>query len=83
MSDDGNEIYNKRDMMLGEIHERTRSTNEKIDKVLDWCETHKIEDDQRYKDTNKHLIYGALAILVVAFASGVLPQLLNHIKIGV
>ena len=48
-----------------------------------WSEDHDKDDKIRFAEINKNLIYGAIAIILVAFTSGVLGQLLEHIKIGV
>ena len=75
MSED-NDTYQRRDQILGEIHKGVSNLEE-------WCTRHDEKDDRRFADVNQKLIYGAIAIVIVAFASGVLGQLISHIKVGV
>lgn len=70
-----NENYDNRDRLLGEIHQNIKSVSE-------WCKSHDLKDDARFKEINNKLLYGAVAIVVVAFASGVLGQLISTLKIG-
>ena len=71
------DTYQNRDRLLGEIY----STVKSIEK---WCESHDIKDDRRFKEFDKKIVFGAIAILVVAAATGVIPQLsgfvLEHFK---
>lgn len=75
--------YENRDKLLGEIHQSSKNTENTLVEIKDWCKSHDEKDDKRFEDINKKLLYGALALIVVAFASGVLGQLINHVKIGV
>lgn len=70
------EDYENRDKLLGEIHEGIRN-------ISDWCKDHDKKDDDRFKEIHQKLLYGAMAIIIVAFASGVMGQLIGHIKIGI
>lgn len=65
----------ERDRMLTEVH-----TN--MDHLVQWTKTHDLADDTRFREINKKLFWGAIALLIVAAASGSLPQILTHIKIG-
>lgn len=69
------DLYQKRDQMLGEIHKGVQN-------LESWCKTHDEKDDKRFKEVNEKLLWGAMAIIIVAFASGVLGQLIGHVKIG-
>lgn len=71
-----NEEYQNRDRLLGEIHSDVKN-------ISKWCAAHDLEDEKRFKDVNSKLLYGALAIVITAFASGVLGQLLSHIRLGI
>lgn len=68
--------YENRDRLLGEIHQNVKSVSE-------WCKFHDLKDDERFKEINNKLIYAAVAIIIVAFASGVMGQLISTIKVGV
>lgn len=68
-------VYENRDFLLGEIHEFTKNTEKTIETVNKWCVDHDKKDDKRF-------FYGALAILVVAFYAGVLPQVIKLLHIG-
>lgn len=68
--------YQNRDHLLGEIHSDVKN-------IAGWCKDHKNDDERRFKEINSKLMYGAIAIIIVAFASGVLGQLIGHIKIGI
>lgn len=54
--------------MLGEIHANSKSAADSIKKISDWCEEHEKKDSSRF-------MWGGVAILVVAAAAGVIPQL--------
>ena len=79
-----NEIYNNRDRLLGEIHATGKATSDKLDCLKDWFEKHEVKDDERFKTINKNVVWGAVAIFIVAAATGVIPQLtafaLEHFK---
>ena len=76
MSEDNN-IYQNRDRLLGEIHSTVKNTEK-------WCESHDVKDDRRFKEVSRKLTWGAVAIIVVAALTGVIPQLtafaLEHFK---
>ena len=74
MNENG-EVYKNRDMILGEIHENTRNTEKSLKIIDDWCKEHDKKDDKRF-------LLGAVALIVVAFASGVLPELLKLVRLG-
>ena len=77
MSEDNNDIYKRRDILLGEIHSTVKNTEK-------WCESHDVKDDSRFKEVSRKLTWGAIAIVVVAALTGVIPQLtafaLEHFK---
>lgn len=64
------DIYDKRDILLGEIHQSTKTTAQ-------WCTEHGKKDDSRFKWT-------WIIILIVAAYAGVIPQLtafaISHFK---
>lgn len=64
------DIYMKRDMLLGEIHESTKNTEIVMKEIKEWAKEHDKKDDRRF-------IIGGLAILVLAISAGVLPQILK------
>jgi hypothetical protein len=66
----------QRDRLLTEVHNDMKH-------VVKWTEEHDRDDKQRFADVNNKLLYGAIALIIVAFASGVLGQLLNHVKVGI
>ena len=72
---DHNDIYSNRDRIMGEINERSRNTDLKLDVIADWCKSHDAKDDKRF-------MYLCIGLVIVAFGSGVLGQLLGSIKIG-
>lgn len=63
------EVYQNRDQLLGEIHSEVKGMKE-------WRLSHEKKDDQRFK-------WLGIAILLVAAATGAIPQLtafaLGHI----
>jgi hypothetical protein len=69
------ELNRQRDQMRGEMYADIKH----IIKVMD---EHVILDDERYKEINQKLMYVAIAIIIVAFSSGVLGQLIGLISIG-
>ena len=75
--------YEERDRLLGEIYQNSKNTSEVLTEIKTWCKEHDEKDYKRFKDINTKLLYGAVAIIVVAFFSGVLGQLIQHVKIGV
>lgn len=83
MSSGDNSLYSNRDRLLGEIHATTKSTDDKVTAVKQWCEKHELEDEERFKEVNRKLLLGAVAIIMVAFFSGVLGQLIGQLKIGI
>lgn len=64
------EVYKNRDIMLGEIHQTTKATAQ-------WCKDHEEEDKKKF-------FWTWISILIIAAATGVLPQLtafaLEHVK---
>lgn len=75
MLNDDSEIYMKRDLMLGEIYQSTKNTEKTLEAIKTWCDEHDKKDDKRF-------LIGAVALIVVAFTSGVLPELLKFVRIG-
>ena len=69
----GDELYKKRDEILGEIHSDMKH-------MIKWTDEHDRKDDSRFSEINKKLLWGGLAILVIASASGVLGQVLGFFK---
>jgi len=67
------DTYQKRDILLAKI-----DTN--LEHVVEWTKSHKIDDDAKFKEVDKKLTWGAIAILVMAAATGVVPQVLAYIK---
>lgn len=72
MSED-QEVYKNRDVMLGEIHQSTKNTEEALKTIDEWCKDHDKKDDRRF-------LWGGLAIIVLAAATGVLPQIMAYFK---
>lgn len=48
--------------------------------IKDWSKAHDIKDDKRFDDINKKLLYGAISIILVASATGIVPQVLAYFK---
>lgn len=69
------DLYQKRDQMLGEIHKGVQNLEE-------WCKAHEQKDDERFKEIDRKLLWGAFALIIIAFSTGVLGQLIGHVKIG-
>lgn len=70
---DESETYKNRDTLLGEIHQSCKATEE-------WCKAHDEKDDIRFKEINKKMLIGALAIVVLAFATNTLPEIIAYFK---
>lgn len=62
------EVYQKRDQLLGEIHGEVKGMKAWREEVKDWQEDHDKKDDKRF-------FWLCVSIVIVAAASGVLPQL--------
>lgn len=77
MSSQNDEIYKNRDIMLGEIFENSKNTKITLAAINKWCLEHDKKDDTRF-------FWGAVAIIILAAAAGVLPQItslaMEHIK---
>lgn len=61
-----------RDRMLTEVHTTVLY-------IKKWAEDHDEKDERRFSDINKKILFCAIAILMVASVSGVLPEILRHI----
>lgn len=71
MSED--DVYKKRDFVLGEIHQTTKNTQNTLLEIRNWCREHDKKDDRRF-------LIGGIAILMIAGLTGVLPEVLKLIK---
>lgn len=54
--------------------------DENVMSIKDWSKAHDIKDDKRFDDINKKLLYGAISIILVASATGIVPQVLAYFK---
>ena len=73
MSKDHEEVYQKRDLILAKM-------DANLDHVVEWTKGHDVKDDVRFAEVNKKLLWGGIAIVIIASASGVLGQVLQHLK---
>ncbi len=72
MSDNLDDIYRNRDVMLGEIHQSAKNTEKSIGDITEWCKEHDKKDDKRF-------LYVCVAIIIIAAGTGILPQLVSLI----
>jgi hypothetical protein len=48
--------------------------------VREWTKGHDVKDDMRFAEVNKKLIWGGVALVIIASASGVLGQVLQYLN---
>ena len=59
MSKDHEEVYQKRDLILAKM-------DANLDHVVEWTKGHDVKDDVRFAEVNKKLLWGGIAIVIIA-----------------
>ena len=79
MTYDGSE-RRKDSYMNQEDHDMLLKTLQNTEFIREWKDTHEKKDDERFKEVNKRLFWVCVAVLVVASATGILPEVLKLFK---
>lgn len=64
-------------------HDLLQQIANDVKHIVKWSDEHNRTDNIRFDAINKKLFWGAIAFIIIASATGVLPQLIGHLfKVG-